>query len=77
MAPARIRQGELAHWLGVIAAQPAGPGADAAESPDDAPSHILEALELLACIRRQHGGWVVTEKGRLALRMADPAAFHR
>jgi hypothetical protein len=64
-----IQQGELAYWLSVLAA------------PDEAggpvPEHIAEALRVLRCVEdAEDGGLRVTDKGLLALRMADPAAIH-
>jgi len=74
MIDARIQQGELAHWLGVAAAADSAPArADAAR---DMPPHIAQALQLLRCIEPTEGGYVLTDKGRLSLRMADPAAIH-
>ena len=68
MSTPRIQQGELTHWLGVIAA----PGGQA----EHVPEHIVEALQILRCIELREGVLRMTEKGRLALRMADPAAIH-
>ncbi|HEY0294413.1 MAG TPA: hypothetical protein VGC69_03650 [Bordetella sp.] len=62
-----IRQGELAYWLGVIAE----PGGEA----EPVPAHIAEALQILRCIEPQGSGFRITNKGQLALRMADPAAL--
>jgi hypothetical protein len=63
-----IQQGELAYWLGVLAA----PGGDA----ETVPKHVAEALQILRCIEAEGDGFRVTDKGLLALRMADPAAIH-
>ena len=68
MSNPRIQQGELAYWLGVLAA----PDGQAGPVPD----HIAEALRVLRCVEDAPDGLRVTEKGRLALRMADPAAIH-
>jgi hypothetical protein len=64
-----IQQGELAYWLSVLT------------TPDEAsgpvPEHIAEALRVLRCVEdTEDGGLRVTDKGLLALRMADPAAIH-
>lgn len=69
MSNPRIQQGELAHWLSVIAATDGDAG--------PVPAHIAEALQILRCAEPHEGGLRITEKGRLALRMADPAAIHR
>ena len=69
MSNSRILQGELAYWLGVLAT----PG----EASDPMPAHIAEALRVLRCVQdTEDGGLRVTDKGLLALRMADPAAIH-
>ena len=69
MSNPRIQQGELVHWLNVIAT----PG----ESAEAVPAHIVEALRILRCIAdADDGGLRITDKGLLALRMADPAAIH-
>jgi len=71
MTAFRFQQGELAYWLGVIAA------AVPSEPADDVPPHIAQALEILRCVQpAADGGLQLTDKGRLALRMADPAAIH-
>ncbi|WP_019939656.1 hypothetical protein [Bordetella sp. FB-8] len=69
MSNPRIQQGELAYWLNVLA------------TPDEAaqsvPEHIAQALRVLRCVQDAEGGGLrVTDKGLLALRMADPAAMH-
>lgn len=76
MTAARIQQGELAYWLGILAAAREPRAGAAAESSQDMPSHIAEALQILRCIEVADGGFRLTDKGRLALRMADPAAIH-
>jgi hypothetical protein len=69
MSNPRIQQGELAYWLSVLAAP------DEAAGP--VPEHIAEALRVLRCVEdTEDGGLRVTDKGLLALRMADPAAIH-
>ena len=69
MGTPRIQQGELAYWLGVLTA----PG----EASEPVPGHIAEALRVLRCVEdTEDGGLRVTDKGLLALRMADPAAIH-
>ncbi|SAI74541.1 Uncharacterised protein [Bordetella ansorpii] len=74
MTTARIQQGELASWLGAISA------ADTAETraavARDIPRHVADALQILRCIEPVEGGYGLTDKGRLSLRMADPAAIH-
>jgi len=72
MTAPRIQQGELAYWLGVIASAGQQPGA-----ADEIPPHIAQALQILRCVEtNEHGALRITDKGRLALRMADPAAIH-
>ncbi|WP_144635290.1 hypothetical protein [Bordetella genomosp. 13] len=74
MITARIQQGELAYWLGAVA------GAETAQARADTaremPTHVAESLQILRCIEPADGGFVLTDKGRLSLRMADPAAIH-
>ncbi|MGN6578411.1 MAG: hypothetical protein ACTHJ1_00280 [Bordetella sp.] len=69
MSIPRIQQGELAYWLGVLAAPN--------EAGGSVPDHIVEALRVLRCVEdAEDGSLRVTDKGLLALRMADPAAIH-
>jgi hypothetical protein len=64
-----IQQGELAYWLGVLAAPD--------EATESVPEHIAGALRVLRCVEdAEDGSLRVTDKGLLALRMADPAAIH-
>ena len=68
MSIPRIQQGELAYWLSVLATP---------EASEPVPGHIAEALRVLRCVEdAEDGGLRVTDKGLLALRMADPAAIH-
>lgn len=74
MTTARIQQGEMAYWLGAIAA--AETSRTEADAAKDIPPHVAEALQILRCIAPTGAGYALTEKGRLSLRMADPAAIH-
>jgi hypothetical protein len=67
-----VQQGELAHWLQLIADE-----GDTGLAPHDVPSNVREGLIILSCVTEsEHGKLVVTEKGRLALRMTAPGALH-
>ncbi|MVW80028.1 hypothetical protein [Bordetella sp. 02P26C-1] len=67
-----VKQGELAHWLQLIAAE-----RDTGLAPDAVPSNVREGLILLSCVTEsEQGRLMVTEKGRLSLRMAGPDAIH-
>lgn len=66
----RIQQGDLARWLKIVADN-AEPGA----VPTPVPDYMIEALTTLRCIgQAEGGGLMVTDKGRLALRMEAPGA---
>ena len=68
----KIQQGELAHWLQVVA-DGESDGMPAARVP----AHIVEGLLILRCVREADAGrLVLTDKGRLALRMQAPGAIH-
>ncbi|MGY6269596.1 hypothetical protein ACXIUT_07895 [Achromobacter denitrificans] len=72
MALHRFQKGELGHWLGVVASN-GEPGAEQTEVP----GHVAQALETLRCIEAgADGRWLITNKGRLALRMEEPGAIH-
>jgi hypothetical protein len=63
MALHQFRKGELAYWLGIIAE---GSADQARQVPED----FVDALVTLRCIEVDPTGTpVITEKGRLALRM--------
>ncbi|MVW70968.1 hypothetical protein [Bordetella sp. 15P40C-2] len=67
-----VKQGELAHWLQLIAAE-----REAGLIADAVPSNVREGLILLSCVTEsEQGKLVVTEKGRLSLRMSAPDAIH-
>lgn len=69
MARHHFKQGELAHWLQLIAEL-----VNEAQVPQD----FAEALLTLRCVERtEKGQLVITEKGRLALHMEGPGAIHR
>lgn len=69
MALHQFKQGELAHWLGVIAE-----GKGAAGEP--VPQRFIDALLILRCIEIDPAGTpVVTEKGRLALHMESAGPY--
>ncbi len=72
MALHRFEKGELGHWLRVVADNNE-PGAVQA----DVPANVAQALETLRCIQAgADGRWVITDKGRLSLRMEEPGAIH-
>lgn len=72
MALHRFQKGELGHWLRLVADN-SEPGAAQADVPAD----VAKALETLRCIQAgADGRWLVTEKGKLALRMEEPGAIH-
>lgn len=67
-----IQQGELAHWLQHISEAEDG-GALRAEVP----AHVVEGLLLLLCVKAtDNDRLVLTDKGRLAMRMQSPGALH-
>ncbi|AZS78939.1 MULTISPECIES: hypothetical protein [Achromobacter] len=72
MALHRFQKGELSHWLRIVAdnCEP-----DAAQAV--VPAEISQALQTLRCIQPgPDGRWLITEKGKLALRMEEPGAIH-
>lgn len=70
MTTHRIQQGELAYWLRVVAANNEP---DAAQT--EVPEHFIHALTTLRCVElAEDGRVVITDKGRLALRMEEPGA---
>ena len=72
MALHRFEKGELGHWLRIVADNCA-PGAVQTEVP----AHVAQALETLRCIAADADGrWLITEKGKLTLRMEEPGAIH-
>ena len=72
MALHRFQKGELGHWLRIVADN-SEPGAAQAEVPVE----ISQALQTLRCIQPcEDGRWLITEKGKLALRMEEPSAIH-
>lgn len=71
MSNTRIQQGELAYWLAVV------DGSNTSAQADEMPPYIADALQLLRCIEPDGDGFRLTDKGRLSLRMADPAAIHK
>jgi hypothetical protein len=72
MALHRFQKGELGHWLRIVADN-GEPGAVQTEVPQ----HVATALETLRCIEAgADGRWLITDKGRLALRMEEPGAIH-
>ena len=67
-----VQQGELAHWLQFVYE-----GGAVGAPQDQVPAHVLEGLLILRCVQRTDGGkLVLTDKGRLALRMESPGALH-
>jgi len=68
-----VQQGELAQWLQFVSE------GDVAGVPrDQVPAHIAEGLIVLLCVKEtEQGNLILTEKGRLALRMESPGAIHR
>jgi hypothetical protein len=67
-----VQQGELAHWL-----QHISEAGDSGAPCDGVPPHIVEALTILLCVKETNNkGLVLTDKGRLALRMQSPDALH-
>lgn len=72
MALHRFKKGELGHWLRVVA-----DNGDPQAVQTDVPPEVSEALVTLRCIvASADGRWVITEKGKLALRMEAPGALH-
>ena len=72
MALHRFEKGELGHWLRIVADN-CEPGAAQTEVPD----HVAKALGTPRCVQaRADGRWLITDKGRLALRMEEPGAIH-
>lgn len=72
MAGIKIQQGELAHWLQVIAeGEPGG------VAVSQVPAQVVESLQILRCIQESpQGTLLLTDKGRLAIRMQSPGALH-
>jgi len=67
-----VQQGELAHWLQFVS-----DGETAGVPRDQVPTHVAEGLLILLCVKEtEQGTLVLTEKGRLALRMESPGAIH-
>lgn len=72
MALHHFEKGELGHWLRIVADN-CEPGAVQTEVP----AHLAQALETLRCIEAgADGRWLITDKGRLSLRMEEPGAIH-
>ncbi|APX73777.1 hypothetical protein QEP16_19125 [Achromobacter insolitus] len=72
MALHRFEKGELGHWLRIVADN-CEPGA----AQTEVPAHVAQALETLRCIQAgADGRWLITDKGKLALRMEEPGAIH-
>lgn len=72
MARINIQQGELAHWLQVVA-----DGDEAGVARERIPAHLADGLLILRCVQETaQGRLVLTDKGRLALRMEAPGAIH-
>ena len=72
MARIKIQQGELAHWLQAIAES-----GQAGLARESIPTHVVDSLLILRCVQdAAQGKLVVTDKGRLALRMEAPGAIH-
>jgi len=72
MARIKVQQGELAHWLQFVA-----DGAEAGVAREQVPEHLAEGLLILRCVQETaQGRLVLTDKGRLALRMEAPGAIH-
>ncbi|MBB1595947.1 hypothetical protein [Achromobacter sp. UMC46] len=72
MALHRFQKGELGHWLRLVS-----DSAEAGTAEADVPKHVAEALVTLRCIQAgEDGRWMITEKGKLALRMEEPGAIH-
>lgn len=67
-----VQQGELAHWLQIIA------DSEGVGTPRDAvPDYIVKGLFLLLCIEEaENANLVITDKGRLALRMQGPGGVY-
>lgn len=67
-----VQQGELAHWLQFVSES-----GEAGAPQDQVPAHVVEGLLILLCVQRtDEGRLVLTDKGRLALRMESPGALH-
>lgn len=67
MALHQFKQGELAYWLGVIA--------DKGGAAEPVPQRFIDALLILRCIEIDGSGApVLTDKGRLSLRMESAPA---
>lgn len=72
MALHHFQKGELGHWLRIVADN-CEPGAVQTEVPE----HVAKALETLRCVESgPDGRWLITDKGRLSLRMEEPGAIH-
>ncbi|NMK47526.1 hypothetical protein [Achromobacter sp. Bel] len=72
MALHRFQKGELGHWLRLVADN-CEPGAAQVDVPDE----VAKALVTLRCVQPgADGRWMITEKGKLALRMEEPGAIH-
>lgn len=72
MALHRFQKGELGHWLRVVSDN-GEPNAVQTEVPQE----VSQALVTLRCIvAGPDGRWLITEKGKLALRMEEPGAIH-
>ncbi|MBO9355483.1 hypothetical protein GG851_15940 [Bordetella petrii] len=72
MAGMKIQQGELAHWLQVVA-----DGDESGVPAEQIPAHVADGLLILRCVREAgQGRLALTDKGRLALRMESPGAIH-
>ncbi|WMD22923.1 hypothetical protein RAS12_11270 [Achromobacter seleniivolatilans] len=71
MALHRFEKGVLGRWLRLVADN-SEPGAAQTQVPDD----VAKALVTLRCIQAgDDGRWLITEKGKLALRMEEPGAL--
>lgn len=72
MALHRFQKGELGHWLRLVADH-----SEVGAAQADVPAEVAKALVTLRCIQAgADGRWLVTEKGKLALRMEEPGAIH-
>lgn len=71
MSRIHVQQGELGHWLQLISDE-----GEHGLALDGVPANVREGLVILSCVtKNEHGKLVVTEKGRLALRMSSPGAL--
>jgi hypothetical protein len=69
MALHQFKKGELAYWLAVI-------DDDATTPAQPVPQHFIDALLTLRCIELDAAGApVMTDKGRLALRMENSGSY--